>query len=75
MNSPSLFNVPEIVAPETSDRLTSAVNAFVPPNSETIIEFAAEEKVTISISMITIKPTVPETILPVTVKPNLTEPK
>ena len=75
MNSPSLFSVPEIVVPETSVRLTSAVNAFVPPNSDTIIEFAADEKVTINISMITMKPAVPEIILPVTVKPKLTEPR
>ena len=61
--------------PETSIRLTSAVNALVPPNSDTIIEFAAEENVTISISIITMKPTEPETILPVTVKLNLAEPR
>ena len=44
MDSPS-FKVPLIEGPIFSVITTSAVNAVVPPNSETKIEFEAEEKV------------------------------
>ena len=66
---------PEIVEPGTSVKTTSAVNAFVPPNSDTIIEFAADEKVTINITIIIMNPTVPEINLPVIVKLRLSEPR
>ena len=70
-----MLSVPEKEGPDNSVKTTSAVNALEPPNSETIIELAADEKVTINIKIIITKPMVPEINLPVITKLKLPEPK